>query len=115
MKKRDAIRRLRGGMERGVKGIYIERVKRLKAAVEAAKNRTEFLNFIEEQYKESRVKLFLFLFSLDARVEYAVPESIHALDPADFLEMLEEKVDFVRLAKAVGYSELELRRSNRKA
>lgn len=83
------------------------------AASEEAKR--EWFIFLDEQYRKSKVDLFKMIFAMDGTVEYALPESWHEYDPMEMLSMFEEKVDFHRLALAMGFSEIEIRRYSRKA
>lgn len=99
-----------GVHERNKKFAAIER--EISASEEARK---EWYIFMDEQYKKSKTDLFRMIFSLDGTVEYALPECWHEFDPMEMLEMFEEKIDFHRLALAMGYSELEIRNYSRKA
>ena len=108
-------RRLPRHADRGINGRSIA-LRALRGAIEASEEaRREWFIFMDEQYRKSKVDLFKMIFALDGTVEYALPESWHEYDPMEMLSMFEEKIDFHRLALAMGYSELEIRKFSRKA
>lgn len=101
---------------RGVPGAGGAKYQKIREVIEASEDaRRAWFVFLDEQYRRSKVDLFKMIFALDGTVEYALPESWHEFDPVEMLEMFEEKIDFHRLALAMGYSELEIRNFSRKA